>query len=232
MVLKVFSVAGGRPVYSLENIIYFKSSVTSLQILVNVQWYQSNRKTFKYNQWLFENFAQYSVDQLITNWSFQPYLCLYHLYLINYDTTYHFFLSLRLRTHSVDLHFLPPRCERLLPAHPWPDQEWAYCGRQVRNCHSLFLASLTPRPSQIMTFLMVSAETFLEQTLDLAEEGVLKSRHSGVCMCVLQVLPGSTPLKAHVHINIPPHKNNGLTLMDSHIKLTEAVAPLILNLHC
>lgn len=137
------------------------------------------------------------------NYSFQPYLYLYHLYLIHYDMTYHFFLCLHLRTQSVDLHFLPPRCERLLPAHPWPDQEWAYCGRQVRNCHSLFLASLTPCASQIMMFLKVSAETFLEQTLDLAEEGVLKSCHSGVCMCVLQVLPNSTQLKAHVHINTP-----------------------------
>lgn len=56
-----------------------------------------------------------------------------------------------LSSESLDLLFLPPGRERLLPAHPGPDQERAHRGRQVRKSsrspRGAHRRGLGPRPA-------------------------------------------------------------------------------------
>lgn len=110
---------------------------------------------------------------------------------------------------SVDLHFFPPGCERLLPAHPWSEQEWAYCGRQVRR-----KAPLTHRASHDND----ASEELCWSSFYWSSELAPHTHHSvGMRVCASMsvcVCPGLTLLQAHGHTNI--HKNKALRLRDTH----------------
>lgn len=132
--------------------------------------------------------------------------------LMNFDMIEVLITCFSLSPQSMDLLVFPAQCERFLPAHPRPDQEWAYCGCQVRNSKSppplLSVPFLTHSiAGPIMMFLKCSAEALLDQVkLWIWQKGWIKIvPHECVCGCMFswgdtQPSPSLTPLKASAHI--------------------------------